>query len=126
VINKNLAITAATAASPARLRADGIQTAALIQLGRALAAGDTRARDLLDALEDLGKVADGIARDGELDAALDDVRTYARLDAAVMDLTTADVEQLSAQSWAALPSDNEAADDGTVVSLPTQRNRRAS
>jgi hypothetical protein len=119
VTNLDLRITAATAASPARLRADGILRAALIQLGRALAEGDTGAVALLDALEDLGKVADGLRREGELDAALDDVAALAHLDAAEMDLTPADVEQLAAEAAAALP---KAA--GAVVHLDAQRDRR--
>lgn len=121
MINANLGITPATAASPARLRADGIQAATLIRLGRALAAGDTGARDLLDALEDLGRVADGITRDGELAAALSDVATYARLDAAVMDLAPGDVQQLARQAAAALPET-----PATVHHLPAQQDRRAS
>lgn len=118
--NAQIGITSATAASHARLRADGIRVADLIRIGRALAEGDTNAVQLLDALEDLGKVADGAYREGALDAALDDVATYARLDDAVMDLSVADVRQLAEQANAALP------DTGTVVRLAAQPERRAS
>lgn len=120
MIDLTVGVTPATAASPARLRADAIQRETLIQIGRILAEGDTGARDLIDALEDLGRLAVADRRDGELDAALDDVATYAHLDAAVMPLTREDVQQLADQAQAALPQ------AATVVHLPQQQDRRAS
>lgn len=116
--NLNLGITPRTAASPARLRGDGIQAAALIAIGRVLAEGDDGARRLIDALEDLGKVSHDPAP-GELDGALDDVATLAHLDTAHMDLSPADVRQLFEQAARALP-------DAPVVELPRQQDRRAS
>jgi hypothetical protein len=118
VINKNLGVTPPALARPARLRADQIRVNDLVQLGRALAAGDDRARLLLDALEDLGQIAD-TAREGELDATVQDIETYARLDRAEMDLTDGDVRQLLRQSAHAAN-----AADGVVVHLPTQQDRR--
>lgn len=118
--NAQIGVTARTAASPARLRADQIQTAALIQVGRMLAEGDDGARRLIDALEHLGTVA-ADAAEGELDDALDDVRTLGRLDAAVMDLTNADVHQLADEAVHA-----GAIADGSVTRLPRQQDRRAS
>jgi hypothetical protein len=118
VTNLTIGITPRTASSPARLRADQIQTAALIQVGRMLAEGDDGARRLIDALEHLGMVS-ADAAEGELDDALGDVRSLGRLDAAVMDLTDADVHQLAdeaAQAVAPAP----------VVHLPRQQDRRAS
>lgn len=119
--NAQIEIIARTAASLPKLRADGIRFADLIQIGRIIAAGDDGSRHLIEALEDLGKVADGAYREGALDAALDDVATYARFDdRAVMDLSDADVRQLAEQATAALP------DTGTVVHLTAQPERRAS
>jgi hypothetical protein len=115
VTNLTIGITPRTAASPARLRADGIQDAALIQLGRMLAEGDDGARHLIDALESLGTVSYDPA-DGELDGALDDVRSLAGLDAAVMDLTNADVEQLADEAVHA-----GAIADGSVTQIPQPR-----
>lgn len=117
--NAQIGITPATAASPARLRADRIQTDTLIQLARIIAEGDAGSVALLDALEDLGKLAEANRRDGEIDAALDDVASLARLDAAVMDLSAADVRQLATEAQDALPTP-------TVVHLPAQPERRAS
>lgn len=102
--NENLTIAPATAASSARLRAVGIRTADLIQIGRIFAEGDDRTRLLINALEDLGTIANGTAREGELDAALEDVAELARLDDAAMDLTPSDVRQLAEQANAALPA----------------------
>jgi hypothetical protein len=115
VINAQIGITPRTAASRARLRADEIQTAALIQIGRMIAEGDDGARRLIDALEDLGKVSMD-AREGELDSALDDVRHLGHLDAAVMDLTDAEVRQLADDAVHA-----GAIADGSVTRIPQQR-----
>jgi hypothetical protein len=100
VKNLDLRITPPAIGRPAQLLAEGILTKALIQLGRALAEGDERATHLSNALEDLGKISYD-PRDGELNAALDDVATLARLDAAVMDLTPGDVRQLADEARAA-------------------------
>lgn len=116
--NLNVGITPPAIGRPATLRADEIQTATLITVGRALAEGDDNARRLLDALEDLGTVSRDPAP-GELDGALDDVATLARLDTARMDLTPADVRQLFEQAARALPVP-------AVVQLPRQQDRRAS
>lgn len=119
MINAQIGITPRTAASPARLRADAIARDVLIQIGRTLAEGDDGARRLIDALEDLGQLIRVDRRDGQLDDALDDVATLAHLDAAVMDLTAADVRQLFEQAARALPAP-------AVVELPRQQERRAS
>lgn len=118
--NAQLAITPRTAASQATLRADAIQTATLIQLGRMIAEGDDGARLLIDALEDLGRVSLD-AREGELGDALNDVLTLGRLDAAVMDLSDADVHQLADEAVHA-----SAIADGSVVPLPQQREGEAA
>lgn len=121
MINADIGITVATAASPAQLKATGILTTALIQIGRTLAEGDDGARLLIDALEDLGTVANGNVREGRLDRALDDVASLAHLDDAVMDLTAGDVRQLFEQAARAV-----AIAGGSVIPLPEQQNRRAS
>ena len=121
MINTQIGITQPTAAGPARLKATGVLTAALIQIGRTLAEGDDGARLLIDALEDLGQLATSNRRDGELDAALDDVAELAHLDDAVMDLTAADVRQLFEQAARAV-----AIAGGSVIPVPEQRDRRAS
>lgn len=122
MINADIGIIAATAASPAQLKATGILTAALIQIGRTLAEGDDGARLLIDALEDLGNVANGNRRDGQLDRALNDVASLAHLDTAVMDLTAGDVRQLAGEAAHAVA----VVADGAIVYLPEQQNRRAS
>lgn len=121
MINADLEITPPAIGRPARLRAEAIARAILIQIGRTLAESDDRSRDLIEALEDLGQIADGILRDGSLDGALDDVATLANLDAPEMDLSTADVQQLAAQATSAL-----AGPVGTVVRLPAQRGGEAA
>lgn len=113
--NLTVGIMPAAVGRPARLRADRIQTAVLIAVGRALAEGDDQARRLLDALEDLGRVAQDPAP-GELDGALDDVATLANLDTPRMDLTPGDVRQLFEQAARALPA---------VVQLPPLGRRSA-
>jgi len=117
VINKNIGITPPTTTRHAQLRADEIQTATLIAVGRALAEGDDNARRLIDALEDLGTVSRDPAP-GELDGALDDVAALARLDTAHVALSPADVRQLFEQAARALP--------GVVVELPRQREAGAA
>lgn len=118
--NAQIGITSKTAASAAQLRVDGIQTAALIQLARQIAEGDDGARLLINALEDLGKISHDAA-DGKLDDALDDVRTLGRLDAAVIDLTDADVHQLADEAVHA-----GAIADGSVTPIPQQREGEAA
>lgn len=115
-----IGITQPTKASPARLRADGIQVATLIQIGRMLAEGDDGSRRLINALEDLGAVSHD-ARDGELDGALDDVATLARLDAAVIDLSPADLQQLCDEALHAV-----AIASGSVIPLPHARQAGAA
>jgi hypothetical protein len=104
VTNLTIGITPPALGRPARLRADAIQRAVLVQLARAIAEGDQRAVHLIDALEDLGRLAAGEPRDGELDDALDDVAALASLGAAEMPLSPADVRQLAEQAQAALPA----------------------
>jgi hypothetical protein len=101
VTNLTIGITAPAIGRPTRLRADGIRVKDLMQLGRTLAEGDDRARRLIDALEHLGQISHDPA-EGELDWALGEVATLANLDAAEMDLTPADVEQLAGQAEEAL------------------------
>lgn len=134
-MNAQLRVTRAAMGRLAQLRADGIRTADLVQLGRVLAAGDDRSRDLLDALEGLGRIADD-AYEGEISAAVADIETHAGLQAAVMDLTPGDVGQLAAEAWAALPpaaADEPAAPKPspdwvrhTEPTMQQQRDRRAS
>lgn len=107
--NLNLGITPPKLGRPARLRADGIRVQDLIQIGRVLAEGDDRARLLINALEDLGRIAED-PRDGELDAALDDVAELARLNDAVIDLSPEDVRQLAEQADVSLPTLRSVAD----------------
>lgn len=118
--NLNIGITPPALGRPARLRADGIQTATLIQVGRMLAEGDDGARRLVNALEDLGKVSLDAA-EGELNGALDDVVTLAALDTAHIDLSRADVAQLADEAVHAV-----AISAGSVIPLPEQQDRRAS
>ncbi|MGW5352245.1 hypothetical protein ACWERV_17250 [Streptomyces sp. NPDC004031] len=119
MINKNIGITEPALGRPARLRADAIQRAALIAIGRVLVEDADRGRRLIDALEDLGTINRDPA-EGELDGALGDVLDLAYLDtAAEMDLTAADTQQLA----------DEAARAGApapVVQLPRQQDRRAA
>jgi hypothetical protein len=135
--NRNLGIAPAALGRPAQLRADGIRIQDLIQLGRALAEGDTRSMQLLDALEDLGKLAESGRRDGDLIDAIGDVVTLGGLDAAVMDLTPSDVGQLAVEAWEALPAapvdapaapqpDPDWVKHTKPTGVPQQQDRRAS
>jgi hypothetical protein len=119
VTNLNIGITEPAIGRPAILRADPIQWATLIAVGRALAEGDDNSRLLINALEDLGTISHDPAP-GELDRALADVATLARLDTARMDLTASDVRQLFEQAARARTA------PAAVVELPRQQDRRWS
>lgn len=112
--NLDVQVLRGTTTSPAQLLARPIRHADLVQLARVLAAGDDQSTRLLNALEDLGTIADN-AYEGELDAAVQDIEAIANLGQAVCDLTDADLGQIEFQAAKAQNL------GGTVTNLPQPR-----
>jgi hypothetical protein len=75
------------------LRVDQIRTNTLVQLVQHW--GDTKARDeILDALDELAAVVHSVRREGELDAALEQVEDVACMDTAQVEVSMRDVKRL--------------------------------
>ena len=75
------------------LRADVIRNDTLVQLVQHW--GDPKARDeILDALDELAEVVTGVAREGELDAALQQVEDAASMDTAQVEVNIRDARRL--------------------------------
>jgi len=78
------------------LRADQIRTDTLTQLVQHWA--DPQARDeILDALDELAAVVTSPAREGELDAAVEQVEDVACMDSAQVEVQVPDVQRLLAE-----------------------------
>ncbi|MEU7416763.1 hypothetical protein [Streptomyces antibioticus] len=78
------------------LRVDQIRNETLIQLVAQWSDPDTRDA-VLDALDELAAVVGGVAREGELDAALDEVEDVAGMDTAQVEVTMPDLRRLLAE-----------------------------
>lgn len=75
------------------LRVDQIRTDTLVQLVQHW--GDTKSRDeILDALDELAAVVHSVRREGELDAALEQVEDAACMDTAQVEVGISDVKRL--------------------------------
>jgi hypothetical protein len=75
------------------LRVDAIRNDTLVQLVQHW--GDTKARDeILDALDELAGVVHSVRREGELDAALEQVEDAACMDTAQVEVSMPDVKRL--------------------------------
>jgi hypothetical protein len=78
------------------LRADRIRNDTLVQLVQHWA--DPKSRDaILDALDELAAVVSGVAREGELDAALEEVEDVAGMDTAHIQIGMHDIRRLLAE-----------------------------
>ncbi|MEU9670335.1 hypothetical protein AB0E25_33135 [Streptomyces bobili] len=78
------------------LREDGIRRDTLMQLVQHW--GDTDSRDdIIDALDALAAVVSGVAREGELDAAVEQVEDVAGMDTAQVQVSIPDVRRLLAE-----------------------------
>ncbi|MET9012265.1 hypothetical protein ABZX74_15305 [Streptomyces olivaceoviridis] len=75
------------------LRVDQIRNDTLIQLVQHWADPDSR-DEILDALDELAAVVQGIAREGELDAAIEQVEDVAGMDTAQIEVPTLDARRL--------------------------------
>lgn len=75
------------------LRVDQIQADTLVQLVAGWADDDTR-DDVIAALDELAAVVRGVAREGELDAALEQVEDVAGMETAQVDVQIPDVRRL--------------------------------
>jgi hypothetical protein len=77
-------------------RFDQIRTDTLVQLVQHW--GDPKARDeILDALDELAVVVGSVAREGELDAAIEQVEDAAAMDTAQIEVGARDVHRLLAE-----------------------------
>lgn len=77
-------------------RFDQIRNDTLMQLVAQWADPDTRG-DVLDALDELAAVVQGIAREGELDAALEQVEDVAGMETAQFEVSIPDARRLLAE-----------------------------
>lgn len=119
--NLNIGITPATAAGPARLRADRIRRDSLIMLAAALREDhDGHLQNALDSLVDAVE-SPRDSEGAELDALVADIEDLADMGRAEMTLTRADVDQLADDAVHAV-----ALAAGSVVELPKQQDRRWS
>lgn len=75
------------------LRVDQIRNDTLMALVAGWGDPDTRDQ-VLDALDELAAVVQGVAREGELDAALDEVEDVASMDTAQVEVAIPDVRRL--------------------------------
>jgi hypothetical protein len=78
------------------LRVDQIRTDTLIQLVAQWSDPDVR-DEVIDALDELAAVVAGVAREGELDAALEQVEDVAGMDTAQIEVGPHDVRRLLAE-----------------------------
>lgn len=78
------------------LRADQIRTDTLVQLVSKWADPDCR-DDVLDALDRLAAVVQGLPREGELDAAIEDVEDAASMDTARIELDSFTARRLNGE-----------------------------
>lgn len=78
------------------LRVDQIRTDTLMALVAGWGDPDTRDQ-VLDALDELAAVVQGVAREGELDAALEEVEDVASMDTAQVEVAIPDVRRLLAE-----------------------------
>lgn len=79
------------------LRVDAIRADTLVSLVAGWGDDDTR-DDVIAALDELAAVVQGIRREGELDAALDQVEDVASLDTAHIEVQIPDVHRLLAEA----------------------------
>ncbi|MFB7461222.1 hypothetical protein [Streptomyces sp. NPDC056188] len=75
------------------LRADQVRTDTLVQLVAGWADADTR-DDVIDALDRLATVVHGVRREGELDAAIEEVEGVASMDTARVEITAGTARRL--------------------------------
>lgn len=78
------------------LRADQIRTDTLVQLVTGWADPDRR-DEVLDALDELAAVVNSVRREGELDAAVEQVEAVACMDSAQVEVSIPDVRRLLAE-----------------------------
>lgn len=79
------------------LRVDQIRTDTLVSLVAGWADDDTR-DDVIAALDELAAVVQGIRREGELDAALEQVEDVASMDTAQVEVPMPDMRRLLAEA----------------------------
>lgn len=78
------------------LRADQLRTDTLAQLVQHWADPQSR-DDIIDALDELAAIVTGVAREGELDAAIEQVEDVAGMDTAQVEVGSRDVRRLLAE-----------------------------
>ncbi|MFJ8538107.1 hypothetical protein [Streptomyces sp. NPDC093591] len=78
------------------LRVDAIRAETLMQLVAGWAEPKTR-DEVLDALDELASVVQGVRRDGELDAALEQVEDVACMDTAQVEVSIPDTRRMLAE-----------------------------
>ncbi|NUO42451.1 MAG: hypothetical protein HOV82_10465 [Streptomyces sp.] len=106
------------------LRADQIRTDTLVQLVAKWAEPDAR-DEVLDALDRLAEVVQGVAREGELDAAVEAVEDAASMETARIDIDGWTARRLLAE-LSEIASKLSRFNPLANRTFPTQKSRRAS
>lgn len=106
------------------LRADQIRTDTLMQLVQHW--GDPQSRDdIIDALDELAAIVTGVAREGELDAAVENVEDVAGMDTAQVEVSSHDVRRLLAEATGVGRVVGRFAKSASEIKHPTMRATRA-
>lgn len=79
------------------LRVDQIRTDTLMQLVQHWASDEQSRDDVIDALDELAAIVASVAREGELDAAVEQVEDVAGMDTAQVEVNALDVRRLLAE-----------------------------
>jgi hypothetical protein len=105
------------------LRADQIRTDTLAQLVQHWADPQSR-DDIIDALDELAAIVTGVAREGELDAAIEQVEDVAGMDTAQVEVGSHDVRRLLAEATEVARVVGRFAKSAAEITHPTMRATR--
>jgi hypothetical protein len=106
------------------LRADRIRTDTLMQLVQHW--GEPQSRDdIIDALDELAAVVRGVAREGELDAAVEQIEDVAGMDTAQVEVGSNDVRRLLAELTEVERVTSRFQQGASLIKHPTHAKTRA-
>lgn len=105
------------------LRADQIRTDTLAQLVQHWADPTSR-DDIIDALDELAAIVGGVAREGELDAAIEQVEDVAGMDTAQVEVDSHDVRRMLAEATEVARVVGRFAKSASEIKHPTMRATR--
>lgn len=106
------------------LRVDAIRTDTLMQLVQHWASDGQSRDDVIDALDELAAIVTGVAREGELDAAIEQVEDVAGMDTAQVEVGSHDVRRLLAEATEVARVVGRFAKSASEITHPTMRATR--